>query len=37
MFWNKKYNYPTSSRATEDGVRRYLLGEENENEQQKNK
>ena len=28
MLWNKKYNYPTSSRATEDGVRRYLLGEE---------
>ena len=27
MRWNKKYNYPTSSRATEDGIRRYLLGE----------
>jgi len=27
MRWNKKYNYPTSSRATVDGVRRYLLGE----------
>ena len=27
MQWNKKYNYPTSSRATEDGIRRYLLGE----------
>ena len=27
MHWNKKYNYPTSSRATEDGIRRYVLGE----------
>ena len=27
MLWNKKYNYPTSSRATEDGIRRYVLGE----------
>ncbi len=27
MKWNKKYNYPTSSRATVDGIRRYLLGE----------
>ena len=27
MRWNKKYNYPISSRATEDGIRRYLLGE----------
>ena len=27
MRWNKKYNYPTSSRAIEDGIRRYLLGE----------
>ena len=27
MQWNKKYNYPTSSRATEGGIRRYLLGE----------
>ena len=27
MRWNKKYNYPTSSRATEDGIRRYVLGE----------
>ena len=27
MRCNKKYNYPTSSRATEDGIRRYLLGE----------
>ena len=27
MQWNKKYNYPTSSKAIEDGIRRYLLGE----------
>ena len=27
MIWNKKYNYPTSSRAIENGIRRYLLGE----------
>ena len=27
MFWNKKYNYPSSSRAMEGGIRRYLLGE----------
>ena len=27
MKWNKKYDYPASSRATEDGIRRYLLGE----------
>ena len=27
MLWNKKYNYPNSSRTTEDGIRRYLLGE----------
>ena len=27
MRWNKKYDYPTSSRATEDGIRRYILGE----------
>ena len=27
MRWNKKYDYPTSSRATEDGIRRYVLGE----------
>ena len=27
MRWNKKYNYPSSSRATEHGIRRYLLGE----------
>ena len=27
MRWNKKYNYPSSSRATEDGIRRYVLGE----------
>ena len=28
MQWNKKYDYPKSSRATVDGIRRYLLGEE---------
>ena len=27
MRWNKKYDYPKSSRATEDGIRRYVLGE----------
>ena len=27
MFWNKKYNYPSSSRVMESGIRRYLLGE----------
>ena len=27
MQWNKKYDYPTSSRATVDGIRKYLLGE----------
>ena len=27
MQWNQKYDYPKSSRATVDGVRRYLLGE----------
>ena len=27
MQWNKKYDYPISSRATVDGIRRYLLGE----------
>jgi hypothetical protein len=27
MKWNKKYNYPTSSRATVDGIRKYQLGE----------
>ena len=27
MRWNKKYDYPKSSRTTEDGIRRYLLGE----------
>ena len=26
MIWNKKYNYPSSSRAIESGIRRYLLG-----------
>ena len=25
MQWNKKYDYPSSSRATENGIRRYLL------------
>jgi len=27
MQWNKKYDYPSSSRAMVDGVRRYVLGE----------
>jgi len=27
MKWNKKYNYPTSLRATVDGIRKYQLGE----------
>ena len=27
MQWNKKYVYPSSSRATVDGIRRYILGE----------
>ena len=27
MQWNKKYDYPSSSRATVDGIRRYVLGE----------
>ena len=27
MQWNQKYDYPKSSRATVDGIRRYLLGE----------
>ena len=27
MIWNKKYNYPSSSRAIESGIRRYLIGE----------
>ena len=27
MQWNKRYDYPSSSRATVDGIRRYLLGE----------
>ena len=26
MQWNKKYNYPSSSRAMVDGIRRYVLG-----------
>ena len=29
MQWNKKYDYPSSSRATVDGIRRYILGESN--------
>ena len=28
MQWNRKYDYPKSSRATVDGIRRYLFGEE---------
>ena len=27
MQWNKKYDYPSSSRAMVDGIRRYVLGE----------
>ena len=27
MQWNRKYDYPSSSRATVDGIRRYVLGE----------
>ena len=27
MQWNQKYDYPKSSRATVNGIRRYLLGE----------
>ena len=27
MQWNQKYDYPKSSRATVDWIRRYLLGE----------
>ena len=27
MQWNKKYDYPKSSRATVDGIRKYLLGD----------
>ncbi len=27
MIWNNKYNYPSSSRAIENGIRRYLLGD----------
>ena len=27
MQWNKKYDYPKSIRSTEDGIRRYLIGE----------
>ena len=28
MKWNNKFNYPKSSRSTEDGLRKYLLGDE---------
>ena len=28
MKWNKKFNYPKSSRSNEDGMRKYLLGDE---------
>ena len=28
MIWNNKFNYPKSSRATEDGLRKYLLDDE---------
>ncbi len=28
MKWNNKFNYPKSSRSIEDGVRKYLFGEE---------
>ena len=27
MEWNKKYHYPSSSRAKVDGIRRYVIGE----------
>jgi len=27
MKWNNKFTYPKSSRSTEDGIRRYMLGE----------
>ena len=27
MLWNKKYDYPKSSRSTVDGIRKYLVGE----------
>ena len=28
MKWNNKFNYPKSSRSNEDGMRKYLLGDE---------
>ena len=28
MKWNNKFNYPKSSRSIEDGMRKYLFGEE---------
>ena len=28
MQWKRKYDYPKSSRAIVDGIRRYLVGEE---------
>ena len=28
MKWNNKFNYPKSTRSTEDGYRKYSLGEE---------
>ena len=28
MKWNNKFNYPKSSRFIEDGMRKYLFGEE---------
>ena len=28
MQWNNKFNYPKSTRSIEDGMRKYLLGDE---------
>ena len=28
MKWNNKFNYPKSSRSIEDGMRKYLFGDE---------
>ena len=28
MNWNNKFNYPKSSRSIEDGMRKYLFGDE---------
>ena len=28
MKWNNKFNYPKSSRSIEDGLRKYLFGDE---------